>query len=199
MKHACILALLAVAGCVDLKASYPDRRFYTLEASRTGALRTPAAGTVLRVRRFTASKLCDGSELVTRTGEATYEGDFYNVFFAPPALMAGEQTQRWLSGSGLFGTVVGNGSSVAETHILEGSLVALHGDVTHGDAAGAVIEMQFMLVRVTSDPASVQFQKTYRQAIPIPTGEPAVMVKGWAEGMTKILSALEEDLAAARR
>ena len=55
MKHGWILALLAVSGCVDLKASYPDRRFYTLETSRTGALRSPAAGTVLRVRRLTAS------------------------------------------------------------------------------------------------------------------------------------------------
>jgi cholesterol transport system auxiliary component len=199
VKHAWILALLAVSGCVDLKASYPDRRFYTLEPSRTGALRTPAAGTVLRVRRFTASKLCDGSELVTRTGEATYETDFYNVFFAPPALMAGEQTQRWLSGSGLFGTVVGNGSSVVETHILEGNLVALHGDVTHGDLAAAVVEMQFMLVRVTSDPAAVLFQKTYRQAIPVGSGEPAEMVKGWVEGMAKILAVLEEDLAGARK
>ena len=109
MKHAWVLVLLAVSGCVDLKASYPDRRFYTLETSRTGALRSPAAGTVLRVRRLTASKLCDGSELVTRTGESTYETDFYNVFFVPPAMQAGEQTQRWLTGAGLFGSVVGSG------------------------------------------------------------------------------------------
>jgi len=195
VKHAWILALLAVSGCVDLKASYPDRRFYTLEASRTGALRSPAPGTVLRVRRLTASKLCDGSELVTRTGESTYETDFYNVFFVPPAMQVGEQTQRWLSGAGLFGSVVGTGSSLPETHVLEGNLVALHGDLTHGDMAAAVIELQFMLVRVTSDPPVLQSQKTYRQVVLVPDAQPAGMVKGWTEGLTKILAALEEDLS----
>jgi ABC-type uncharacterized transport system auxiliary subunit len=199
VKHAWILITLAAAGCVDLKASYPDRRFYTLEASRTGAVRTPAAGTVLRVRRLTASKLCDGSELVTRTGESTFATDFYNVFFVPPAMQAGEQAQRWVAAAGLFGSVVGTGSSVPETHILEGNLVALHGDVTHGDLAVAVIELQFMLVRVDSDPAAVQLQKTYRQVVPVDNGEPAAMVKGWTEGLTKILAALEEDLAKARK
>jgi len=199
VKHAWILALLGVSGCVDLKASYPDRRFYTLETSRTGVVRSPAAGTVLRVRRFTASKLCDGSELVTRTGESTYETDFYNVFFVPPAMQAGEQTQRWLSGSGLFGTVVGTGSSLSETHVLEGNLIALHGDITHGDLPAAVIELQFMLVDVVSDPAAVRLQKTYRQAVLVASGEPAAMVKGWTEGLTKILAALEGDLANARK
>ena len=199
MKHAWILGLLAVSGCVDLKASYPDRRFYTLEASRTGVVRSPAAGTVLRVRRFTASKICDGSELVTRTGDSTYETDFYNVFFVPPAMQAGEQTQRWISGAGLFGSVVGTGSSLPETHILEGNLVALHGDITHGDLWVAVIELQFMLVKVASDPPAVQLQKSYRQAVPVSTAEPAEMVKGWTEGLTKILTALEEDLANARK
>jgi cholesterol transport system auxiliary component len=154
---------------------------------------------VLRVRRLTASKLCDGSELVTRTGESTYETDFYNVFFVPPAMQVGEQAQRWLTGAGLFGSVVGTGSSLPETHILEGNLVALHGDVTHGDLPVAVIEMQFMLVKVDSDPAAVQLQKTYRQVVPVDNGAPAAMVKGWTGGLTKILAALEEDLAKARK
>ena len=136
---------------------------------------------------------------MTRTGESTYETDFYNVFFVPPAMQAGEQTQRWLTGSGLFGSVVGTGSSVPETHILEGNLIALHGDLTHGDMGAAVIELQFMLVRVASDPPAVQLQKTYRQVVLVGDAEPASMVKGWTEGLTKILAALEEDLANARK
>ncbi len=190
-----ILLLLLSAGCVDLKASYPDRRFYAIEAARTGAERRGDSAAVLRVRRLSASKRCDGSELVMRTGESTYESDFYNVFFVPPALEIGEQTQRWLAASGLFGHVVGSGSTVAETHVLEGNLVSLHGDYRKAEAPLAVIEAQFMLVRVSSDPAAVLLHKTYRREISLAGGEPAQLVRGWSEGLGKILAALEEDLA----
>ena len=196
MKRALALLLILSAGCVDLKAAYPDRRFYTIEAARPGSERPggdPKA--VLRVRRFGASKMCDGSELVSRTGDATYDSDFYNVLFFPPASQVGEQTQRWLSGSGLFGHVVGAGSTVPETHVLEGNLVALHGDCRKPEAPLAVIEVQFMVVRVGSDPVAVEHQKTYRKEIPLPDGKPATLVKGWGEGLARILSALEEDLA----
>jgi hypothetical protein len=198
VKRAWALILIAAAGCVDLKAAYPDRRFYTVEAARPGAARTSAESTVLRVRRFSASKMCDGSELVTRTGEAAYETDFYNVLFVPPAAQMGEQTQRWLAASGLFGHVVGTGSTIPETHVLEGNVVALHGDYRKPDAPLAVIELQFMLVRVTSDPASVLLQKSYRKEIPLADGKAASLVKGWSDGLTKILAMLEEDLSKSR-
>ncbi len=196
MKRALALLLILSAGCVDLKAAYPDRRFYTIDTARPGAERPGGdAKAVLRVRRFGASKMCDGSELVSRTGDATYDSDFYNVFFVPPATQVGEQTQRWLTGSGLFGHVVGAGSTVPETHVLEGHLVALHQDSRKPEAPLAVIEVQFMLVRVASDPAAVLHQKTYRKEIPLSDGKPATLVKGWGEGLGRILSALEEDLA----
>jgi hypothetical protein len=195
MKRAWALILIGTAGCVDLEAPYPDRRFYTIDAPRTGAPRTGDAKILLRVRRFSASRMCDGSELVTRTGEATYESDFYNVLFVPPALQIGEQTQRWLAESGLYGHVVGPGSSLAETHLLEGHLVALYGDYRKPGAQQAVTELQFMLARVTEDPAVVLLQKTYREEIPLANREPASLVKGWSEGLSRILAALEEDLA----
>ena len=196
MKRALVLLMIASAGCVDLKAAYPDRRFYTIEAARPGAERPGAdAKVVLRVRRFGASKMCDGSELVSRTGDTMYDSDFYNVLFVPPATQVTEQTQRWLTGSGLFGHVVGAGTSVPETHVLEGSLVSLYQDSRKPEAPLAVIEVQFMLVRVASDPAAVLHQKTYRKEIPISDAKAATLVKGWSEGLTRILSALEEDLA----
>lgn len=195
MNRAWALLLIAAAGCVDLKAAYPDRRFYTVEAARPGSGRPAADPAVLRVRRFSASKMCDGSELVTRTGESAYETDFYNVLFVPPAAQLGEQTQRWLGASGLFGHVVGSGSTVPETHVLEGNVVALYGDGRKPDAPLAVIELQFLLVRVTSDPPAVLLQKSYRKEIPLADGRPATLVKGWSEGLGRILAALEEDLS----
>ncbi|HLY09119.1 MAG TPA: hypothetical protein VKW04_07455 [Planctomycetota bacterium] len=197
MRRAWLLILIAAGGCVDLKAAYPDRRYYTIESERPGAGRPGAPGSVLRVRRFSASKMCDGSEFVRRTGEAVYESDFYNVLFMAPAQQIGEQTQRWLSAATLYGHVVGTGSSIPETHTLEGNLVALHGDYRKPQAPMAVIEIQFMLVRVATDPPVALVQKTYRKEVPLSSGEPAALVQGWSEGLSRILAALEEDLTRA--
>ena len=200
MIRAWPLVLFGVgAGCVDLKAAYPDRHFYTIAAVRAGPGRSGDPRDVLRLRRFTASKMCDGTEFVRRVGDSEYESDFYNVLLVPPALLVGEQSQRWLSGSGLFGHVVGAGSLVSETYLLEGNVVTLHGDHRDPDAPRAVIELQFMLLRVASDPPAVLLERTYRKELPLPSGGPASLVRGWSQGLEEILAALEEDLEKARR
>jgi cholesterol transport system auxiliary component len=189
-----MLVLVAAAGCVDLKSSYPERRYYTLSAERPGSPAAPAKEGVLRVRRFTASKLFEGSELVSRRGASEYESDFYHAFFVPPAMQLTEQTQRWLGASGLFSTVVGSGSSLPETQVLEGHLVSLYFyDLEHHDTA--VLELQFMMVRVGSDPAALVFQKSYKAAEPAHPGESDSVVKAWNVGLEKILGELEADLA----
>lgn len=191
--------LIGAAGCVDLKASYPEKRFYTLEAARTAPARSGPEGSVLRVRRFACSRLFEGSELVARTGDSEYDSDFYNVFFVPPASQVTEQAQRWLGASKLFGTVVGTGSSVAETHILEGNVIALYGDRRNAAAPLAVLEVQFMLLGVSADPAAVLHQKSYRQEVALTKDGAEGLVRGWSEGLSKILSALEEDLSKVAR
>jgi hypothetical protein len=191
--------LLAATGCVGaLKSDYPERRFYTLSAERPGFAASPAKDGVLRVRRFTASKLSEGSELVTRSGEAEYETDFYHAFFAPPAAQLTEQAQRWLGASGLFRAVVGTGSTVPETHVLEGNLVSLYTDgrENHGEA---ILALQVLLVRVSSDPSAVVFEKTYRASDLATPAVPESSVKGWNAGLGRILAQLESDLGAVVR
>jgi cholesterol transport system auxiliary component len=196
VRHAVAAALILSAGCVDaLKSEYPERRYFTLTAQRPGEAAPPAKEGVLRVRRFTASKVSEGSELVTRTGETEYETDFYNQFFAPPAIQLTEQAHRWLGASGLFSAVVGTGSSVPETHILEGNVTALYADPR---SSSAVLEIQFMLVRVSADPAAVLFQKSYRE---VSTGAqgPETCVRGWNGALGRILASLEVDLAKVKK
>jgi len=199
VRHGWIVLLLASAGCVDLKAPYPERRFYTLEPLQKESSRSAPDGTVLRVRRCTVSRAYEGSELVSRTGDAVYESDFYNAFFVPPATQITEQTHRWMGASKLFAHVVGGGSSVPETHTLEGHLIALYGDMRDHEKPAAVIEVQFMLVRVSSDPAVVVYQKSYREDIRLTNGKPEGFVKGWSDGLSNILTHLEADLSRAER
>jgi ABC-type uncharacterized transport system auxiliary subunit len=195
MKHAWVAILLAASGCVGaLKSDYPERRFYTLSAERPGAAAAPQKEGVLRVRRFSASKLSEGNELVLRTGPAEYETDFYNAFFSPPASQLTEQTQRWLGASGLFSAAVGTGSSVPETHVLEGNLVSLHFDDRERRGV-SVLELQFILVRVSSDPSAVLFQKSYRAEERPENARRETIVKAWNAGLARILAELESDLA----
>ena len=196
MRISILAVLILSTGCVDaLKSEYPERRYFTLAAQRPGEAASPAKESVLRVRRFTASKLSEGNELVTRLGETEYETDFYNQFFAPPAMQLTEQAHRWLGASGLFSAVVGTGSSVPETHILEGNVTSLYADQR---SSSAVLEIQFMLVRVSADPAAVLFQKSYRE---VSTGAqgPETCVRGWNAALGRILAALEGDLAKAKK
>lgn len=193
MKVAAI-AFLSLSGCVGaLKSDYPERRYYTLAAERPGPRSATATEGVLRVRRFTASKLSEGNELVTRTSETEYETDFYNAFFSPPAMQLTEQAQRWLGASGLFSAVVGTGSSLPETHILEGNVVALYGDQRQ---SSAVLELQFMLLRVNREPTAVLFQKSYRE-VAAGASDPESRVRGWNAALARILTSLESDLAKA--
>ena len=194
MKHAAIALLLASAGCVGaLKSEYPERRFYTLAAERPGAAAAAAKDGVLRIRRFTASKVSEGSELVTRKADAEYETDFYNAFFVPPATQLTEQAQRWLSSSGLFSAVVGTGSSLPESHVMEGNLVALYADRRQSPAA--VMEVQFMLLKVASDPSAVLFQKSYRESVAVTGDGPEAVIAAWNGALAKILASLEADLS----
>ena len=195
MKHAWLAVLLATTGCVDaLKSEYPERRFWTLAAERPGDAAPPGKDGVLRVRRFNASKLSEGNELVSRTGEAEYETDFYNVYFSPPASQVTEQVHRWMGGSGLFSAVVGAGSTMPETHVLEGSVVSLYYDEREKMNV-AVLELQVMLVRVSSDPSAIVFQKTYRAQNRPASRKSQSIVKAWNAGLAGILADLEADLA----
>jgi len=198
VKHAVAALLMLSSGCVGaLKSDYPERRFYPLSAERPGSAAAPAKEGVLRVRRFTASKVSEGSELVTRRAETEYETDFYNAFFVPPATQLTEQTHRWLGSSGLFSAVVGTGSSLVETHVLEGNLIALYED--RRQAALSVMEIQFMLVRLSTEPTAVVFQKSYREAVAVTADGPEGIVRGWNGALGRILAALEADLAKAGR
>lgn len=198
MKHAWLAVLALSTGCVGaLKSEYPERRFYTLSAQRPGEAAAPAKDGVLRVRRFTASKLSEGSELVTRTSDSEYETDYYNAFFVPPATQLTEQAHRWLGASGLFSAVVGTGSSVPETHVLEGNLASLYFDDRDKHRV-AVLELQVLLVRVAAEPAAVLFQKTYR-AEERAAADPPSQVKAWNAALQRLLAEMESDLSKVKK
>ena len=196
MRAALILLVIPLAGCgIDLKQSYPDRRYYDLHVVRPASKPAPAERSVLKVRRLRISPRCEGAGLVTRTGESTFESNYYHLFFSPPASMLTEEARTWLAGAGLFGNVVDFGSTVDATHLVEGSVAALHGDVRPGLPPRAVIELQLFLIDQRPSPPTVAFRKDYRREIPVASPAPADLVKGWTEALAQIFAEFEADLA----
>lgn len=185
--------MFVLGGCVNLSKSYPEKHSYILEAVHSGEMRASIPGTVLKVRKFRVSPTSEGKELVYRTSDARYEGDFYNEWFVPPNAMLTQQIMNWLTSAGLFQYVMDSSGPLPATHMLEGTLTALHGDY-RATPARAVLAVQFLFLHEASAQGEVLWHREYRNEVDIMEQTPEALVSGWNEALRLILSALDEDL-----
>ncbi len=190
-----VLAALLAAGCtVAPEKDYPAKRQYVLRAERPGQAAAASIAPNLRVRLFRTSAPFSGTQLAYRRGDVTFETDFYNEFLAPPASMITAQTRQWLDSSGVFASVVNVGSLVDATYLLEGNVIAIHGDYADEEKPTAVLEIQFFLIDDSGDDNTITFNETYRQTAELASDEPAKLVKGLNTCLSEILKTLEADL-----
>jgi len=199
-KPVCFLAVAGavtlglLAGCVSLQRDYPVRKFYVLEAAPE-TVRTPLPdGPIVQVQFFRASPGYQNAEFVYRTGESTFESDFYNVFFTLPADQIRSRASEWLADSGRTRAVVDRASRLRPTHALEGNLVEMYGDFRDRDNPRAVIAVDFLMVDVQPIEPRIVFSKSYREELAITAPTANALVTGWEEGLRKIFTALENDL-----
>lgn len=194
VRTVALVLLVSLTGCIELNKGFPEKRFYSLEAGRQGGPASPAAGTILKIRRFPIAPEFEGRELVYRTGELQYESDFYHEWFVSPGAMFTQQIQNWMAASGLFQTVLDGSSVIEETHLLEGSITALYADVREKTAPRAVLEMRVRLVQERAGRSTILFQQDYRQAASMADDSPGALVTAWNEDLRQVLTLLEEDL-----
>ena len=181
-------------GCVNLEKSYPEKRYFILDASRDENISSPDTGKALTVRRFRVSPKYEGKGLVYRLEELSYESDFYNEFFISPASMFTEEIRKRLAGSGLFKHVVAPSSLLDSTYILEGAVTALYGDYRVNTVPKAVMEIQFFLLHETDSNPKIIFQSQYHKEEPLNGNTPDALVKSWNEALNQILTEFETDL-----
>ena len=193
-----VLFALLAAGCtVAPEKGYPVKRQYVLQVKRDSGLVADSAAPGLRVRLFRASSPFSGTQLVYRRGDVTFETDFYNEFLAPPASMITAQVRQWLGSGNVFGGVVDVGSLVNTRYLLEGNIIALHGDYSDGDKRAAVLEIQFFLIDDSGNKSAITFHKTYRETAALASGGPATLIKGFNTCLEEMLKSLEADLKTA--
>lgn len=184
----------ALIGCINLEKSFPEKRYFTLDASRDGSISSPDTGKVLTVRRFRVSPQYESKGLVYRLKELSYESDFYNEFFISPVSMFTEEIGKRLTGSGLFKHVVDPSSLLDSTYILEGTVTALYGDYRVSTAPKAVMEIQFFLIQETDSNPKIIFKSQYHKEEPFSGNTPDALVKSWNSALNQILTEFETEL-----
>jgi cholesterol transport system auxiliary component len=183
-----------LTGCFNFNKSFPEKRFFVLNAKRNAGPSVSKSNAVLRIRRFRVSPGFEGNGFVYRKGNSNYTSDFYNEFFISPASMIAEEVGKWLTASGLFQYVISSSSPVEPTVELEGVIRALYGDYSNTNAPKAVMEIQFFLVRNVSSRPAIVFQKTYHEETLIKGNSPDTLVAGWNLAIEHILTQFETNL-----
>jgi cholesterol transport system auxiliary component len=188
------LFLVLCVGCTSVDKQPLVKQTYSLNVSRGREGPSNTAAGILKVRRFRISSSFEGVGLVYRTGEVSYESDFYNEFLSSPASIITEITEKWLKESGVFENVTDDTSIVEARYLLEGKVSALYGDYSETDEPKAVVEILFSVMNNKTKKDSMAFQKTYRVSEGIDSRRPADLVRGYNQCLKKILTELEQDL-----
>ncbi len=192
LASSCVVLTLMTLGCSQSMSSGSS---YLLNATRPSEPALTRGNAILEIRRFSTDAEFANSGLVYRTGEFTYETDFYHEFLISPALMITERTRNWLSLSGLFDQVLVAGSRLEPTYTLEGNIVALYGDLRDAAAPVAVMELRCFLI-ADKDPAqAVIFARNYKSVKPLQADSTEALVEALDACLVEILTNLEKGLA----
>ncbi|MBE0597569.1 MAG: membrane integrity-associated transporter subunit PqiC [Desulfuromonadales bacterium] len=187
----CLLLLLFLAGCLKLERQYPQRDSFVLDIGGDGPAVAAGIDAHLQVRRLELSPRFAGTGFYYRTGELTYEGDFYNRFLASPATLITEETRRWLTAAGLLDPPASRPGELADL-VVEGEITALYGDFRARPQA--VMEIRFNLLSARTARAEILLRRSYRQEIPLVENNPTALVEGWNQALRRILTEFEADL-----
>jgi cholesterol transport system auxiliary component len=203
VKHALILrygllALLVLcAACVGIERSYPDKRYFVLDAGANTNPSDSSTNEILQVSSIRVSPRYADRSFVYRTSESGYESDFYNQFLIAPAFLITEEVRKGLTGSHVFKYVISASSPLQPSYVLEGTVNALYGDFRDTGSPRAVLEMEFFLTSEIPAKPGILMQKRYVKSIPLAGRSPEALIRGWNQGLEEILTALAVDLKAA--
>jgi ABC-type uncharacterized transport system auxiliary subunit len=191
-------AALALDGCtLGLSRPPVERASYLLAAGRNSPPPPPTTKpVVIKVRPFRADPLYDRRELLYRVDGERVLSDFYNEFAERPDAMVTSATVGWLKGAGLFAAVVEPGVPADAPYTLDGTVAALYGDLQKAQEPAAVMAIRFYVVRTGSARPEVVFDRTFRERVALKANTPQALVQGYNEALTRILAALERELAA---
>jgi len=192
IKFSIIIFAFISLGCFGFSKTFPEKKFFLIEASFPDSGLSPLKGSSVKVRRFSISQKFEGKELVYRKDDVTYESDYYHLFFIPPATNLKEEVLKGLVQLKLFEWDASSNTKMEPTHFLEANVRSLYGDFRNSPKA--VMEIEFLFYIEVDGNTKILLRKTYEKAAPIGKKEPEALVLGWSEALGQIVKDLEMDL-----
>ena len=188
------LAALVLTGCSFTREA-PVKSTYLLEPAMPAAVAKTQPVSV-RVAGVNVAAPFRGRPFVYRTGDLTYETDYYVEFLVPPAAMFTEQTTRALEAAHVFRQVVPPGSGADADYTLEGFVSSLYANINAGSGPSST-ELVVTYYLTSSAGGSVPgWSKEYRRHIDIQVRTPAAYVAALNQAFGDVLAELTRDLAA---
>jgi ABC-type uncharacterized transport system auxiliary subunit len=194
--HFLLAASVALAAC-DLSRPPVERANYLLFAARDGAGAPATKPVAIKVRPLRADALYERREFLYRVDGQRVLSDFYNEFAERPDAMITSAVVGWLKSAKLFSAVVEPGVPADAPYSLDGSIVALYGDLQDPRDPAAVMAIRFYLVRTGTSGLEVVLDRTLSERVSIKTNTPTALAQGYNEALARILAELERELAAA--
>ena len=190
-----VILIALTDGCMKVDEMPIEKHRYVIDISREDDSigNAEAAGT-LKVRRFKIASTFAGKGLVYRTGDVNYESDFYNQFLVSPDSMITDEVTQWLGESGVFSSVLDEGTYAKTEWVLEGKIFSLYGDYSMQGTGKAVMEIQFSLITDLDGIRSAAFENVYKTEVDILPGGGANLVKGFNNCLNEILLQYEQTL-----
>ncbi len=189
-----LCSMLLSSGCVKLDRPSLDRKYYTIDVDRGNVDAAVSTSKNLIVRRVKISPRYEDRDLVYRIGENSFEADYYNSFFIPPASLMTQELRVWMSDSGMFANVLGPESMGTGEYLLEGIVNSIYGDYT-GEQPKAVLKMQFFLLDNSTPDLPIIYSRDFDREIVIKGTGADELVKAMNSGIKDIFMELEKDLA----
>jgi cholesterol transport system auxiliary component len=192
-----MLLMMLVASMCGCAQRTGEKNYYVLGTARVDRAVRTGSDAILEVRRFSIDPSFADPSLVYRLDEFRYEFDYYNEYLVPPALMLTQQARTWLARSGVAAHLLMAGSRIQPTHTLETNVTAMYGDFRDPSAPRAVLEVRCFLLDDREPTETIAMARVYGASHPIEEKTADAVVAALDAALERILTQLEEDLAAA--
>jgi len=212
-----LATVLLATGCLsDLRRPYPQKTVYALRLERPsidanaglassepvddatrGAARdatAPATEDTLRVMRVRTAPLFERKGLVYRTGEETYDTDFYRELYAPPGIVLHQALVAWLERAEIARNIVSGGEMDPADWLLDVSIDELYFDLRAPDTPRVRFAAKLSLrdARDRSKPAALSRSYALEATADSKRGE--ALIRALERVLRETLERIESDL-----
>ncbi|MBX9705848.1 MAG: ABC-type transport auxiliary lipoprotein family protein [Gammaproteobacteria bacterium] len=187
-----MLTAMSLSGCIP-QAAPLDQKTYMLDAKYQGAPAT-SYNAVLQVNNTTIAEAFADNQFVYRTSDSSYQKDFYNLFFVPPAQQIEELLTSAVDKAQLFTDIEQPGTVMAINYVLKSNVDTLYADYRDAKNPQGVISITTSLYYNSNKGPQRIFSKSYKQSSPINPENSDGLMKAWNADLTVILTQVIGDM-----